>query len=353
MQISPAATLKIKVDGSSSLPSEVSSPQTREAFYEAGKKWFEAEDYDSALIEFEMCADAIEQETKRQAQPFDRNNIKWRNLDDYLCKCSMMVKREKLRDKLEERRLSKRTKFALVRQESIHPPDTATSRAHDTSSVRNLVVFVCNPNVSKLPHADDEAANVSVHFPAAIYRGATAEDLRRVLIEKELRRFLFIGHADAQVAAGRRTLGFTSQAGKLVVVRNDDLASMLGSSSTAKGGHLELVFLNGCCSADLGKSISDAGVPNVVCWKTRANDEAARIFSTAFFHALDRTNSNYRRAFEEGKRSVMYATKPGMLASSAPSDVPKFDLTDPDETAQADTKAAGIPLLIDGQGEWT
>ena len=89
-----------------------------------------------------------------------------------------------------------------------------------------------------------------------------------------MRRFLFIGHADAKVTGGPRTLGFASADGSsLTIAPNDQLAGMFGASAKSKGGQLELVFLNGCCSQPLGELIRQQGVEYVVCWRTKALEQ--------------------------------------------------------------------------------
>ena len=78
---------------------------------------------------------------------------------------------------------------------------------------------------------------------------------------------MFIGHANIELE-GQRTLAFTDRRRELVAVRPATLANMLGQFSPARGGPLELVFLNGCESEALGKAVRRAGIPNVVCWRT-------------------------------------------------------------------------------------
>ena len=63
------------------------------------------------------------------------------------------------------------------------------------------------------------------------------------------------GHADAGLGA-QKTLGFTSEdTGEIATVRPAELAEMLGAHSPRSGGRLELVFLNGCCSEELGRAV--------------------------------------------------------------------------------------------------
>ena len=167
---------------------------------------------------------------------------------------------------------------------------------------RELLIFVCNPTAAALPGSDDEAAEVSLHVAASIKRGGTAEDLRTMLVSVPTRMFLFIGHgnvpfatASATGALQRHTLAFACPSGGLVTVKPDDLCNVLGSHAPEP---LEFVFLNGCCTAALGQACFDAGVPTVVCWKTRVENRAARVFSTSFFEAVGKGYS-YARAFEQ------------------------------------------------------
>jgi hypothetical protein len=350
---SPAGRLRIRLDADPSGEPTAPTPVTCEALYSAGKKWFELEDFAKALIDFELCLDTLEREVARVpdgslALKFvSRANTGYRNLDDYLMKCSTMVKREEMQEELAHKRARKRAQ----QEEAALSGSVISRRAApaNTTVASDLVIWACNPSLAPLPQIDDEAAAVSQHFPAAIHRGGDAEALRRKLLETPTRMFLFIGHADASIEGGARTLAFTTASGgNLIVAPNSELASMFGLSSTTSGGSLEFVFLNGCCSEELGREIQRAGVLNVVCWRTRTEDRAACLFSVSFFHAL-KLGHSYRRAFEEGKRSVMYATQPGQLDGDLPSRVPKYELRDP--ASAGEQWAAGVPLLLDREGE--
>ena len=65
---------------------------------------------------------------------------------------------------------------------------------------------------------------------------------------------------------------------------------MLGASGTGSGGALDLCFLNGCCSEELGRAARASGVATAVCWGTVALDPAARLFSTTFFETTARSS---------------------------------------------------------------
>ena len=162
-----------------------------------------------------------------------------------------------------------------------------------------------------------------------------ALDLQQRLLSKPTRRFLFIGHGDAALD-GERTLGFTSKTGSLKTVSPETLASLLGAHSTKSGGRLDFVFLNGCETLELGRAVGHAGVPTVVCLETKVKDDAAQIFSTAFFLSVAKCRT-YPEAFEDAKQAVLLTTRPGKLANGIPAEVPKYVLTDP--------KAAQPPLM--------
>ena len=138
-----------------------------------------------------------------------------------------------------------------------------------------------------------------------------------MLMTVPTRRFLFIGHGDIPFAPGasqmlqRHTLAFAGASGGLVTVKPDDLVDMLGSHAPEP---LEFVFLNGCHTAALGQACFDAGVPSVLCWSTRVENQAARLFSQGFFEAVGKGYS-YKRAFEQAKQAVAMFTRPGRSRS--------------------------------------
>ena len=176
-----------------------------------------------------------------------------------------------------------------------------------TPKITELLMFACSPVAHELSEALPEAMNVAsvcnwrLGVEMDIHCGGDAEQLRAALCDSRVRRFLFIGHADAE-SGGEKTLGFTKPGGQLETIHPPQkLADMLGSHATAHGGALELVFLNGCCSEQLGRAIHQAGVPHVVCWRTKCRDDAARLFSKAFF-STHRQGKSYVTAFEEAKR---------------------------------------------------
>ena len=111
------------------------------------------------------------------------------------------------------------------------------------------------------------------------------------------------------------------------------------------------MFLSGCHSADLGRSIHDRGVPFVVCWKTMVHDEAAYLFTRGFFQSLGeqgvasdgKFKYDYKAAFAAGRAAVEAKMRPSRDGSR----VPYFFLGDPDQEKKRGNRwAAGLPKLF-------
>jgi hypothetical protein len=148
-------------------------------------------------------------------------------------------------------------------------------------------------------------------------RSCARFDSRRTLheLEAELKRsnpsrFLFSGHGVTSPSGKReKTLGFT-HSGELVPINPEEVASAFGRHTPRRGGRLELVFLNGCDSFELGRGIRDVGVTWVICWRTRVVDDVASRFAIAFFEELA-SSADYQRAFELAKMSMMHTWRTG------------------------------------------
>ena len=249
----------------------------------------------------------------------------------------------------------------------VHLPNVgpeADAAATEIPHQVELLIFACSPKVSPLGNLDDEATRISNHCPASIQRGGTASDLRKSLMHKPTKRFAFLGHANVSLPNVSipladphymYTLGFTNPAGGLVAVNPSDLAQVLGLHSNV----LELVFLNGCCSLGLGQAVQAAGVKAVVCWETKVETKAAAIFSNAFFEALAK-GFDYKMAFEQSKLAVTTVTIQGTLPDGMASEVPKYELRDPDVQVPPSASpgsspvpwAAGILQLLLGRTEY-
>ena len=237
------------------------------------------------------------------------------------------------------------------------PSRRATAAATATyrgvrSTPRDLLVFYCNPKKAQLPGLDCEAHSCQEAYPRSadvrLKRNLDPEELRLELLARPPRAFLFLGHANVAFD-GRPTLAFTNPEQEMVAVKPEVLARMLGAFSVARGGPLEVVFLNGCESEDLGKAVHAAGVPHVVCWRTLVETRAAAVFSTAFFDAAVKHNCDYAAAFEQAKLAVEAVPMQGKLDSTQSAFVPKYELRDPlavPALSRGESWAAGVPVLL-------
>ena len=115
----------------------------------------------------------------------------------------------------------------------------------------------------------------------------------------------------------------------------------------------------------MGQRVRAAGVPHVVCWRTKAHNAAARTLARAFFESLA-AGRGHAQAFDDAKSAVLLVTRPGRLANGMPSSVPAYELRDPfaspddaddpllSPRAPPDFSpppmAAGIPVLLAPSG---
>ncbi|KAH8090131.1 hypothetical protein JL720_6436 [Aureococcus anophagefferens] len=124
------------------------------------------------------------------------------------------------------------------------------------------------------------------------------------------------------------------------------------------------IYARGDVTADvlrLARAVRGEGVPYVVAWATSAHDEAARLFSRAFFEALVASRASrgakrrrpstlaklgrrlldlarpeasaardaYAQAYQEAVDAIAFETRLGTLANGVRSHVPRFELRDP------------------------
>ena len=182
----------------------------------------------------------------------------------------------------------------------------------------------------------------------------TPAALSHFLLQQRPRRFHFIGHGDAQLGP-EKVLGFTGSTGGLQVVDHAAIADMF--MPVAGPNALRLVSLNGCNTEELGNALHQAGVPVVVCWRTRLEDMAGRIFGTAFYDHCAQGCSE-REAFDRAAHKVRLVTRPGTINDGQlKAHVPKYELRDPALPAVATgceplPDAAGVPIFICAEGTY-
>ena len=245
-------------------------------------------------------------------------------------------------------------------------PSTADCAVAAARPEIELLVMVCSPCVSELDAAGPEAMEIASSIAAArgvassvaaatswadkveILWGGTVDDLRKKLLAKRVKRFLFCGHGDAMWPDGNgvNALGTTLPGGHLELISPHAIVKLLTEQSS-----LELVFINGCCSEAFGRQLHAKGIPTVVCWRSRVHDEAAKAFSKEFFRQIARSRTPCE-AFQDAWNKVVSITRPasGHVAGVG-ARVSKFEMIAPGQPstspAQPRPIAAGIPLLLD------
>ena len=113
---------------------------------------------------------------------------------------------------------------------------------------------------------------------------------------------------------------------------------------------LERAVLNACYSASLAKLLhARGGERSIFCWRSRVEDEAARIFGEAVWLSLLLGRSD-RDAFEAGRFAVTADTKPVVARDGGPARSQKFTLRDPDESEGGEScvVSSGIRLVAAG-----
>ena len=194
------------------------------------------------------------------------------------------------------------------------------------------------------------------------------------------------------VSGRQHTLGFTKPDGRLERVLPNVLAAALGGCAAGTAhmlhihytrtacalhaqcacaacivriaphaGSLQLAFLNGCETLELGKAALKAGVKHVICWSTPVVDRAAAKFSESFFERyarhriacrpspfrsvgepltlppmgrrFDLAQGNFRAAFDYAKVTLLMSTN---------DDGDAWVLEDPHKNE----RAIGVPLLL-------
>ena len=243
--------------------------------------------------------------------------------------------------------------------------DAASKRQRTESIASNLfvnesqlVIMTCSPKTAPLAAALTEALAISQVCPAAVYNSGTADDLRNILASTPTRMFVFVGHTDLQYQPGEFTLGFCDSEGAIVLQPPQPIARLFAAHSRLGGGILDLVALSGCHSAGLGRMIREAGVPYVLCWKTKVMDCAAQLFMTTFFRSANQrlrvadVQTSIEFAFKEAILALTFKTRKGTTAGGLESQVPFYAISDPDVGMHPDAPfnpkpfAAGIPLLL-------
>ena len=213
------------------------------------------------------------------------------------------------------------------------------------------------PKHLRLPDAQTEGSVLkNVHGSLAdLHYDVSWQELRKLLEGREV--WYFAGHGDYEVSKDERVPAWVNHNNErgdefiLEAVSNDAIGLLISEQP-----QLKLVVLNGCKTQQLAQTLHDCGVPFVVCWETRVNDHAARLFVAEFAAVLQ---ESLRRGDPPAEDTVVDAFNKGRLAIAAPqyskakkTRVQRFQEGDPDACAWRDGRmesgyfAAGKPLLL-------
>lgn len=184
--------------------------------------------------------------------------------------------------------------------------------------------------------------------------GGTPARLHQFLLSHRPTCFHFVGHADAAFG-GHPTLGFCGGDGTLQLIAPVELVKLFKPFAGSGSDQMQLIVINGCESEKLAIMLhEDAGIANVVCWRTRVRDEACSVFAKHFWSALLQRDFSVRGAFEHAATELEHVTRSGstMLGSQwKPANVRKWELRDPSQPHgpvpfTPPPEAAGIPVLV-------
>ena len=227
-----------------------------------------------------------------------------------------------------------------------------------------LLILGCRPT---LPNVEAEVTAIAATVPGAelLLDPTAAQAGQRTPHHTWCH---FAGHADPKLGPDR----------VLVLCHDGGFSAVDASTLVDMLRTMKLVVLNGCKSEELGLKLREAGVSNVVVWKTISDDSAAKLFAVRFWEVITARSPNdndslrtaVRAAFEAAKVAVQTAVRPGGaidVGGGVPraAAVPAYELHDPEDAATVEQKspnrgkllptagaekagrnAAGVPLLL-------
>ncbi len=181
-----------------------------------------------------------------------------------------------------------------------------------------LLVVVSNPSdLEQLDVMQEQQQLEALGRPNAIevllIEGARPDALRRALVEHEIHVIHFIGHGGFNPESGEGVLYLVGPTGRALPMSGGTLATLLRDVPT-----LRLAVLNACESARAGRQDSHpfagvanalvlGGLPAVVAMQAPISDDAAIVFSQAFYRQLT-TGAPIDAALTEGRQAMHFAT---------------------------------------------
>ena len=203
----------------------------------------------------------------------------------------------------------------------------------------------------QLPSVEHEADVIRLAFGAraATHSNISVAQLGELLAGKRI--WFFSGHGDA-VLQGEHVLAFRSPSGGIEAVSINTIAATV-RPHVQPHGLLRCVVLTGCKTARLGEALCEhACVPDVVCWDTLVEDQAALLFSAGFATAAARQHSQLdpAAAFLEARAAVGRRTERGLLDNGRESVVQLYELdVDPENIDAVHTCSSDPPQHLAGR----
>jgi hypothetical protein len=176
-------------------------------------------------------------------------------------------------------------------------------------------------------------------------RNIAPEGLRAVLAGQ--RAFVYSGHGNAAFG-GRHTLAFVAPNGGLSVIQAAQLADLISAHAPVRGGGLRLVVLNACETRDLAWALIEVGVPDVVCWETEVDTEAATPFGIKLIEQWAATGGDAAAAFERAKEHVLEHVKVETTLDGAglEAEAQRFEFRDPHVLVKGESRCAGAGVPV-------
>ena len=221
-------------------------------------------------------------------------------------------------------------------------------RAAAVAAARYVIIACSYPGAGRLrddglrddglPAAASEAKDTAAALPTGRVTSLDnpdADQIRTVLNGKRaVAGIHLIVHGDAPLSgefvpllpllsSDGRTTGFQAQSIAWWVA--------LITGLVAKG--LRYVYLGGCCTDRLGSALHRAGVPVVVCFESKCETFAVKIFGTAFAQAIN-TGITPAEAYVAAHVKVLGETELGVLDDGTASQVQKYEFVAPDDWAR-------------------
>ena len=157
---------------------------------------------------------------------------------------------------------------------------------------RRFAAIFCSPKRKPLEyHAEAEQmleAGV-LDCGADLSQGATLATLEALMKEVDPHILWFVGHGDAMLS-GKKTLCWSTKSGDIQLLDPSTCADLLLRHIPTRGGSLECIVTNSCCTASDSTTICAllhaGGLPVAIGWSSKVHDDAGPSFALGFLRGL-------------------------------------------------------------------